>query len=163
MADFLWDHFDINVSNSTISKALTRARWSRGKIYDIAAERNDELRLDWKRRISKYQPRQLMFLDESAFSEKVSRCRTAWSLHGVAPRAQRRSHCRERFSILPTYTMDGIKTWRVIPRSFNSERFLDFVREMVIPICISGWTVLCLDNCGIHRSQVWFPIDINLY
>ena len=63
-------------SQPTISRALTRARFSRKQVRSVAAERNEELRLDWKRRISGYRPEQLIFLDESACSEKASRRRT---------------------------------------------------------------------------------------
>ena len=136
MAEFLWDRFEISPSLSTISRALSRCRWSRKKIAVVAAERNEELRLDWKRRISGYNPRQLIFLDESAASEKALQCRTGWSLFGVAPQVAQRLHCRERFSILPAYTLDGYIAYRVLKGSFNGERFLAFVRECVLPLCI---------------------------
>ena len=85
MAEFLWEHFDVRPSLSSISRGLRSVRWSRKRLQAVAAERNEELRLDWKRRISVYNPRQLLFLDESAASEKASRRRTGWSLFGVAP------------------------------------------------------------------------------
>lgn len=160
MAEYLWEHYDITPALSSISRALTRCRLSRKQIRPVAAERNEELRLDWKRRISRYDPKQLMFLDESACSEKASRCRTAWSLFGIAPQVQQQLHCRERFSILPVYTLDGYISYRVIPGSYNRVRFLDFIRDCVLPICTPGWTVICLDNVSTHRSQVSLSINL---
>ena len=149
-------------SQPTISRALTRARFSRKQVRSVAAERNEELRLDWKRRISGYRPEQLIFLDESACSEKASRRRTGWSLFGIAPQVQQRLHCRERFSILPAYTLEGYIAYRVIPGSFNSERFLQFVAECVLSLLTSNYYVICLDNVNTHRFTVSFPIATDL-
>ena len=160
MAEFLWERFDITPHQSTISRALTRCRLSRKQLRSVAVERNEELRLDWKRRISGYKPEQLVFLDESACSEKAARCRTGWSLFGIAPQAQQRLHCRERFSILPAYTLDGYIAYRVIPGSYNSERFLQFVAECVLPLLTPGYHVICLDNVNTHRSTVSFSAVI---
>ena len=156
MAEFLWERFNITPHQSTISRALTAARLSRKQVRSVAAERNEELRLDWKRRIAEYAPEQLVFLDESACSEKASRCRTGWSLFGIAPQVQQRLHCRERFSILPAYTLEGYIAYKVIPGSFNSERFLRFVAEDVLPLLTPGYHVICLDNVNTHRSTVSF-------
>lgn len=154
MAEFLFERFDIRPSLSTISRCLKKARYSRKKIRSIAAERNEVLRDDWIERISHYQPDQLIFLDESACSEKASRCRTGWSLYGVAPTVAQKLHCRERFSILPAYSLHGYIAWEVIAGSYDSERFLSFIERKVLPICIPGRTVLCLDNVATHYNQV---------
>ena len=149
-------------SQPTISRALTRARFSRKQIRSVAAERNEKLRLNWKRRISEYRPEQLVFLDESTYNKKASRRRTGWSLFEIAPVMQQRLHCRERFSILPAYTLEGYIAYRVIPGSFNSERFLQFVAECVLPLLTSDYHVICLDNVNTHRSTVSFPIATDL-
>ena len=161
MAVFLYERFDIQPHLSTISQCLTRARYSRKRIQSVAAERNELLRADWQARISCYQPEQLLFLDESACSEKATRCRTGWSLFGVAPQIQNKLHCRERFSILPAYSMEGYVVWDVIPNSYNRERFLSFIEEKVLPICKRDWTVLCLDNASTHHSEVIVSISMS--
>lgn len=111
------------------------------------------LRVDWKQRIAKYQPEQLCFLDESACSEKATRCRLGWSPFGVAPKTFSKLHCRERYSILPAYTLDGYITYEVTPGSYNTERFLEFVAELVLPALTRDWHVICLDNVRTHRNQ----------
>jgi transposase len=60
------------------------------------------------------------------------------------------------FSILPILTLDGIITHDVIPGSVTSERFLRFLRELVIPLTNpypGPRSVLVLDNCNIHHSE----------
>ena len=156
MAEFLWERYDVTPSQPTISRALTSMRLSRKKIRSVAAERNEELRLDFKRRISEYNPRQLICLDESAASEKASRCRTGWSLFGVAPQVAQTLHCRERYSILPAYTLDGYIAYRVIPGSYTMERFLQFVAECVLPLCVRDYHVIMLDNVRTHKNEVSF-------
>ena len=154
MIEFLWDRFGISPSQSSVSRALKRRGWSRKRIRVVAAERSEELRVDWKRRISGYSPRQLVFLDESACSEKASRCRTGWSPFGIAPQVRQPLHSRERFSILPAYTLDGFLAYRIIPGSYNKDRFLDFVGECVLPLLQRDWHVICLDNVSTHRNEV---------
>ena len=154
MAEFLWEQFDISPSLSSISRGLKNSRFSRKRLHSAAAERNEELRLNWKKKISRYNPQQLVFLDESAASETTSHCRTEWSLFSIAPVAYQCLHCRKRFSILPAYSLDGYIAYRIIPNSYNKERFLDFVRECVLPLCMRDWHVICLDNVATHKSKV---------
>lgn len=130
MAEFLFKRFDIDPSLSTISRSLKATRWSKKAIKQIAAERNLELREDWKQRIPAYQPEQLCFLDESACSEKSTHARLGWSPYVVAPTTISKLHCRDRFSILPAYALDGYIAWEVIPGSYNTERFLEFVARL---------------------------------
>ena len=126
----------------------------------MAVERNEELHLNWKQRISRYKPEQLVFLDESTCSEKTARYRTSWSLFGIAPQAQQRLHCRKHFSILPAYTLDGYFTYRVIPNSYNNKHFLQFVAEYVLPLLTPGYHVIYLNNMNTHKSTVNFSAVI---
>ena len=122
----------------------------------MPAERNEELRLDWKRRIVGYAPEQLVFLNENAYSEKIYRRRTGWSLFEIAPQVQQRLHYRKRFSILPIYILEGYIAYRVIPNSFNGERFLQFVAEDVLPLLTPEYHIIYLNNVNTHRSTISF-------
>lgn len=60
---------------------------------------------------------------------------------------QRRCFGRgERFSILPILTLDGIITYDIVPGSVNSERFLQFLRELVVrlqyTVCSRVWSYI---------------------
>ena len=143
-----------------IFHTLTRCCFSWKQFRSVVVERNEELRLDWKRKISGYKPEQLVFLDESACSEKIACCCINWLLFGIALQAQQRLHCCERFSILFVYILDSYITYRVIPGSYNSECFLQFVAECVLPLLTPRYHVICLDNMNTHRSTVSFFVVI---
>ena len=71
MAFFLLDEFDVQVSEATVWRALTRLSWSRKKYRKIAKERNQELRDHWFTKLSDWRADQLVFLDESAACERT--------------------------------------------------------------------------------------------
>ena len=98
----------------------------------------------------------LMFVDEAAWNRHTSGRRKGWSFNGQRC-VQHRFFVRgERFSILPVLTIDGIITHDIIPGSVTTDRFLLFLRELVIPLTNpypGPRSVLILDNCNIHHSE----------
>ncbi|KZP19646.1 hypothetical protein FIBSPDRAFT_697513, partial [Athelia psychrophila] len=59
------------------------------------------------------------------------------------------------YSILPILTLDGIITYNIIEGSVTSERFLEFLREL-LPLTNpypGPCRVLVLDSCQIHHSE----------
>jgi transposase len=77
MAYFLLDELDVPVSLATVQRTLKRSRWSRKVQRKIAAQRNGVLRNHWLLSVlPKYEPEQLIFLDESAACERTGRWRT---------------------------------------------------------------------------------------
>ncbi len=66
---FLYDEFDIVISQSMISRLLKQARYSRKIAQRVAAERDEKLRSEWKRRLMSWTSDQLVFLDESVACE----------------------------------------------------------------------------------------------
>jgi len=70
---FLYDEFDIVISQSTISRMLKQARYSRKIAQRVAAERDEKLRSEWKRWLMSWTSDQLVFLDESAACEQTDR------------------------------------------------------------------------------------------
>jgi hypothetical protein len=151
---YIYDEWDLMVSQQTISRVLKGRGWSKKKVAVAAAQRNSQLRDDWVARISQYQPQQLMFLDESAANEKTPSRSTGWSPLNVMPCIQRILKLSEHWSILPAYTLNGYITYELIQGSFDTQRFNNFVHDKVLPLCVPGWTVVCLDNCRTHRNQV---------
>ena len=69
---FLWDEFELDVSESTVYRALKRSRWSRKVQRKMAAQRNIALRTHWQVTVlPQYRADQLVFLDESAACERT--------------------------------------------------------------------------------------------
>ena len=85
-------------------------------------------------------PDMLMFVDEAARNKRTSGRTKGWSLVGKRC-VQRRCFGRgQRFSILPILTLDGIITYDIIPGSVTSERFLQFLRELVVRVSVYLFT-----------------------
>ncbi len=70
---FLYNEFDIVISQSTISRLLKEARYSRKIIQKVAAERDEKLCSEWKRRLMSWTSDQLVFLDESVAYKRINR------------------------------------------------------------------------------------------
>lgn len=72
MVYFLLDEFNLSVSPATVQRTLKRSKWSRKIQRKIAAQRYVVLRNHWLLSVlPKYQPEQLIFLDESAACERT--------------------------------------------------------------------------------------------
>ena len=92
----------------------------------------------------------LMFVDETAHSKKTSAKTNGWSLVGKRYVQRQCFGHGQRFSILPILTLDGIITYNIVPRSVNSECFLQFLCKLVVRASIYAFD---LETCLIqHRS-----------
>ncbi len=70
---FLYDEFDIVISQSMISRMLKQARYSRKIAQRVAAERDEKLRSEWKQRLMNWTSDQLVFLNESVACERTDK------------------------------------------------------------------------------------------
>jgi transposase len=71
MCWFLWDEFEISVSEVTVGRALKRLGWNRKKVIKRSGQRNQALRDGWMHRLGGWTAEQLVFLDESAACERT--------------------------------------------------------------------------------------------
>src|SRR5580693_221778 len=95
-------------------------------------------------------PDMFMFVDEAARNWHTLGCTKGWASLGRWCFQQGFFVRGQWFSILPVLTIDGIITHDIVPGSINANRFLQFLRELVIPLtnCYPGpQSVLILDNC----------------
>ena len=141
----------IHVTTTTILNTLRRLHYSRKTVSARALERDDLLRSAFMNRIADDVPNpdMLMFTDEAARNKKTSARMKGWSLVGRRC-VQRRCFIRgQRFSILPVLTLDGIITYDIIPGSVTADRFLQFLRELVIsppPFYLSNGSLNPIDR-----------------
>jgi len=77
-------------------------------------------------------PNMLMFGDEAAKDERTSARKRGWALRGSRCIQRRRFVRGRRFSILPILTLDGIIAYDIVEGSVTSERFLQFLQELVV-------------------------------
>ena len=98
-----------------------------------------------------------MYIDESAFNERSLDRKFGWTPVG-APARQIESFKRsKKWSILPLYTYDGFLDWKIIHGSFDTDLFIQFLEDHVIPHTTpypGPRSVLIMDNCKIHHDPV---------
>ena len=149
---FLWDEFDIRMSEYTISRWLKKEDIRKKRIRFLAAERNQFLRDDWIRRLAQWKHYQMIFIDESAANERTKDRKHGWAPIDVRPTEHRPHKRSERRSILPAYTSrGGYIAYEIFQGSITKDLFLEFLRNKVMPHCHP----LSKDGC-IHRAALRF-------
>jgi hypothetical protein len=93
----------------------------------MARERSQELRDEWKLRLTQWKPEQLIFVDESAANERTADRKYGWATKGNPAFATMSVKRSEKWSILPAYTIDGFIAWDVVQGSYNKELFNEFI------------------------------------
>ena len=122
------------VSISTLMCTLCRLHLTNKDVSGRALERNVEQRAIFMNRMADLveDPNMLMFGDEASKDERTSARRRGWSLRGSRCVQQKCFVRGQRYSILPILTLDGIIAYDIIEGSVTSDRFLQFLRELVV-------------------------------
>ena len=157
---FLWDKFDIWMSECTISRWLKREDIRKKRIRFLATERNQFLRNDWIQRLAQWKHYQMIFVDESAANKRTKDRKHGWAPIGVRPTEHRPHKQSERWSILPAYTSrGGYIAYEIVQGAITKDLFLEFLRNKVMPHCHPYDpanpllnSVLIMDNASIHKS-----------
>jgi transposase len=155
MAVFLYGEFGIQVSVSSIGRALASAKWTKKVTRRIASERNADLRDFYMHNLSEFRSYQLVYIDESGCDKRIGFRRTGWSPLGVAPVEIARFHRDRRHQILPAYTQEGVLWSRVFQGSTDGAVFEDFI-EQLLHHCRpypEPNSVLVMDNASFHHSE----------
>jgi hypothetical protein len=124
MAWFLWEEYGIRVSQSTVSRFLTRIKWSRKKARRVAKRQCQQLRNDYLANMAGILAHQMVFLDETIFNEV-----TGWRLMAWAPIGQDGRYSGDRmrghtWSILAAYATTGyLPCYAVKEGYYNVEAF----------------------------------------
>ena len=138
------------VSFQTISKYLKRLGYTRKKTYGYA-ERDEERRREFRLRLTRYRPRDVIYLDETGMDER-DRYDYGWSPRGTAIVERKPGSRRGRIRAIGAY---GVKEGLFAPMTFAGscnrgvvERWLE---EMLLPQLSPG-KVLVLDNASFHKG-----------
>ncbi|KAF4262843.1 hypothetical protein CNMCM8812_004371 [Aspergillus fumigatus] len=155
MVLFIWDEFQVQVTNSSISRALKYKGWSKKTAKQKARQRNPELRDEYFHFISDFCSYHLVYVDESGCDKRIGFRRTSWSPLGIAPSQVAQFHRDHRYRILPAYAQDGVVLSRVFQGSTDASIFEDFIEEL-LHHC-GRWpepkSVLVMDNAAFHHSE----------
>lgn len=126
----------VEISISSLSRALRRLHYTRKAVSKRALERDIILRAAYMNRVGEIvpDPEMLMFTDESARDGRTSGRRMGWSLSGTRCVSRRVFVRGKRYSILPVLTLDGIITYDIVEGSVTADRFERFLREFLVCI-----------------------------
>lgn len=156
MADFVWEEFELSVSEDSVRRSLKSCDWSKKMTQRVACERDPDLRDACLRELSEYKSYQLVFVDESGCDTLAGVRRTGWAPRGMPAVQTARFHREERHQILPAYTQSGVLHSRIYQGSTDGEFFADFIKEL-LPMC-GRWpepnSVLVMDNASFHQGAL---------
>jgi hypothetical protein len=110
IADFLLDAFDVEVVQTTISRALARIKITKKKLKVVASQQNAELRTEWMDCLQYFTADQIVSIDESGSDDRAGDRQFGWSREGVCAVVRRWFANRERVSVLAAYTIEGYIT-----------------------------------------------------
>jgi transposase len=155
MVDWVWNHFQVHVTISSIRRALISRGLSKKKIGCVAKARNADLRDLYLHNTSHIRSWQYVFVDESGCDKRIGQRRTGWSPLGVTPIQISQFQREQRYQILPAYTQDGVILVRVFRGSTDSTVFEEYI-EQLLPL-MGKWpernSVLVMDNASIHHTE----------
>ena len=128
-----------------------------------AAQRDEELRDAWVRKIAQWSPEQVIFLDESGVNARSGERTRGWGPKGqIIPYPVHFRKCTN-FSILPAMTVDGYIACQVYSGGVNADTFKVFVENQLLPLCNEfpgPNSIIVIDNASIHKSPVYPTIVI---
>ena len=146
----------VQLSASTVCKLLQRHGYSRKIIRQVAKQRSEEQRGIFMARTFPYPRNFFVWLDETGSDCRSHTRKYGYSLKGVTPIYHRHLVRGKRISSVAAMSSQGVMTYDIFSGTMNGDRFLDFVRGMLIP-CMQPFpapnSIVIMDNCAIHHVQ----------
>lgn len=143
----------IQVSPSTICRILHRYGLTRKRVQQIALQRSDEFRADFKVEIGFFNIDQLVWLDET---RRDCARKMGYAMRGERPVCSRVLSRGRRVSALAAMCSEGIIATELYEGTCDGDRFLNFIIGILIPVMLqfdgsSPRSVLIMDNCTVHH------------
>ena len=150
--------FGVTVSVATICRTLKFMNCTRQVIQHIHIRRNDELRAKFMAEVTTYDPRMLIWLDETGCDRRNCVRKWAYSIRGMTPRDHRLLARGTRYSAIPVLSLDGIHDVCFFEGTVDGGRFEQFLRDCVLPILnpfnwVNPHSVVIMDNASIHHVE----------
>ena len=145
-----------DVSVSTICKTLKRLGFSRKKLRQVALQRSEEQRLEFKEEMAYLDADMLVWIDECGSNRRNEVRKYGYSLRGLTPISYKLVSHGQRFSAIPVVTTRGIEDVFVTNKSVNGDLFLQFVEQCLVPVLqpfngSNPRSVVIMDNASIHH------------
>ncbi|CAD6892666.1 unnamed protein product [Tilletia laevis] len=155
IADMIQFEFNHKVALSTISRLLSSLGYTNKKLTRVARQRDSERRRRHMLFFAQFDPRQLIFADETHADNKANQRTRGWARQGSRAVDIDIFLRGQRYTLLPALAYDGICCPWVVPDSVNGDRFLYWVQHILLPT-MNPWpgprSVLVVDNCPTHKG-----------
>jgi transposase len=148
-------------SLSTICRVLQREGITRKRLSKIARERKLSLRSLYQTNLVGIRREQMVFVDETRKDDRTTYRRYGYSARGTPAHGRVAFIRGKSYSILPAITVDGFIATSIVEGSFTMRTFEQFIFYDVLPSMNpfpGPRSVLILDNCRIHKSQLLYRI-----
>jgi len=159
MKSWLEEERERIVSTSTISRMLKRNSWSRKSLQVISQSRSSVVRSIYLNDMAQYTAEEMVFLDETIFTEKTGWRAKAYAPIGEAARYSTSVRRGKTYSCLAAMGIGGwLPCWELREGYWKHEDFAQWIREQLIP-CINGHfggrrMVIIMDNCSTHVRPI---------
>ncbi|KAL9938161.1 hypothetical protein V8E36_002784 [Tilletia maclaganii] len=145
-----------HVSLATIHRTPTRGGISRKRAFKIAKEQSPEKRAEFELRFGQYDPKQLVFVDETSCDVRDSVRTHARSLRGQKAPILRLFNRGARLSCIAGLTLEGALAPRAVKGAFNEARFRSYLRYELLPSMRPyplQRSVVVMDNVAFHKCD----------
>lgn len=155
LSDALYDLDFERFSVPYLCKALKRLNITYKVANCYATARSDLKRMQYRARMQRYLPEQLVFIDESGFDYRVCNRKRARATRGDLAYLRQPFQRGQRLSFMPACSLaNGCFAYYTKTGSVNGEVFLHYLREVLLP-CMQRYpltnSVIVCDNASIHH------------
>jgi len=129
-------HHNIAISISALQENLQKAGLTRKLLHKIAVERDEELRQQWKDMLAGDDflgdGLQFICVDETSKNERTYARRYGRAFSGERAELKDVFVRGDRYSLVTALSVEGYIAVEVVPGSFDSMDFLEFIQEQVV-------------------------------
>ncbi|TFY52053.1 hypothetical protein EVG20_g10726 [Dentipellis fragilis] len=122
----------------------------------IAKEHSDEKHAEFVSCITRYEPEELGFLDETSKDERTCGRHYGWSQKGRHAEKKQVFMRGHRTTMTGLLTLNGMEAATVVEGSMTWNLFLEFLEHTVLPKCTAypgPCSILVMDNAKIHHGN----------
>ena len=146
----------VPVSIPTICRTLRYMGFTWQAMHRVSIRRSDALRAQFMSQISIYDPSMLIWLDETGCDRRHAIRKYGYSVRGIPLCDQRILVRGTRYTAIPIVSLNGINDVFITEGTINGERFLEFVRNVLLPHLrpfngINPHSIVIMDNASIHH------------
>ena len=154
MRFWLWCERGVLVSQPTMSRIISRRKWSRKEMRWLSLNRSEGLRKAWREEMRRYIAEDLVFLDESIFNEKTGWRYQAYGPIGEDIRYPANTDRGKTWSTCAAITVNGwLPCTGVKEGYFKTHNLLTWLKTGLLPALRRESLrprVVVLDNCSTH-------------